>query len=547
MEGSGQGRAGTRFGHYELRRLVGRGGMGEVYEAYDTRKDRTVALKLLPSNLAADADYRRRFSQEAQVAARLQEPHVVPIHDFGEIDGLLYIDMRLVQGVDLAALLREHRRLEPDATLDIVRQVGDALDAAHADGLVHRDVKPGNVLVLPSGFAYLVDFGIATRSDESRLTTDGGAVGSLAYMAPERFSDERLTPACDIYALGCLAYELMTGRAPFRRETFTAIMHAHLHEEPTPASALRPDLPAAINQVIARAMAKDPSQRHASARALALDLARATGTGQLVAPGSAIGEVTGRSSRPAPRATAPAAPPPPRHPLPVAPMVSTAPQGRRSLGLAIGIGTAAVLVGAGGVAAFDGLTGDRGAAPAPAAHSGQPVARQPGQTTAGAGSTSSSETTSAPGSTSTSAPSPTSTTVTRTATVTSSPSSTRESSSSTSGTAPDVGPTISPGAGYDWQGWDESDARCNHDDRAVAVASAQGTRISICEVSLGGRTYYRATRNGDPIELDDPVASNGGWTVTNRSYRYRVGPDALTVTHDGEVIVDETLDTYVTP
>src|SRR5258705_2633717 len=169
--------------------------MGEVYRAYDTAKDRTVALKLLRAELSADAGFQERFRRESRIAARLQEPHVIPVHDFGEINGVLYIDMRLVEGNNLHAELREKGPLDPARAASIVGQVAAALDAAHAGGLVHRDVKPENVLLTPNDFAYLVDFGIPHLGGDTRLTSAAPAHGSCAYMAPERFTGGSMSPA----------------------------------------------------------------------------------------------------------------------------------------------------------------------------------------------------------------------------------------------------------------------------------------------------------------------------------------------------------------
>ncbi|WP_431950566.1 protein kinase domain-containing protein [Nocardia lijiangensis] len=256
---------GSEFGPYRLVRLIGRGGMGEVFEAYDTGKDRVVAIKVLPERLAEDPVYRERFRRESHVAARLKEPHVIPIHDYGEIDGHLYIDMRLVEGENLRAVLRERAPLAPATAVELIRQVAAALDAAHADELVHRDIKPDNILTTPDGFAYLVDFGIAHSSTAEGLTADGSAIGSFHYMSPERFSSRVVTQAADIYALGCVLYECLTGVRPFPADTDGEVMRAHMVEPPPRPSKLRPEISAAMDAVIARALAKDPAARFDSA------------------------------------------------------------------------------------------------------------------------------------------------------------------------------------------------------------------------------------------------------------------------------------------
>ncbi|WP_280295218.1 serine/threonine-protein kinase [Nocardia abscessus] len=256
---------GSRFGPYRLDRLIGRGGMGEVFEAYDTVKDRTIALKVLPERLHDDPVFRERFRRESHVAARLQEPHIIPIHDYGEIDGRLFIDMRLVGGDSLRALLTERAPLEPERAIAIVRQVAAALDAAHADGLVHRDIKPDNILLTPDGFAYLVDFGIAQSASAESLTSTGSAIGSFHYMAPERFHSRAVTPAADIYALTCVLYECLTGSRPYPKDTEAQIVSAHLFEPPPRPHSSRPGLPARLDAVVARGMAKDPQARYGTA------------------------------------------------------------------------------------------------------------------------------------------------------------------------------------------------------------------------------------------------------------------------------------------
>ncbi|MEV0293772.1 protein kinase [Nocardia sp. NPDC050710] len=261
--------AGSQFGPYRLDRLIGRGGMGEVYQAYDTKRDRVVAIKVLPGHLAEDEVYRERFRRESHCAARLKEPHVIPIHDYGEIEGHLFIDMRLVEGSNLRAVLRDEAPLAPGRAVDLIRQVAAALDAAHADDLVHRDVKPDNILTTPGGFAYLVDFGIAYSSAESGLTSDGSAVGSFHYMAPERFTSRVITGAADIYALTCVLYECLTGARPFPAGTDGAIMRAHLAEPVPRPSLIRREVPIGFDEVIERGMAKNHAERFATAGELA--------------------------------------------------------------------------------------------------------------------------------------------------------------------------------------------------------------------------------------------------------------------------------------
>ncbi|MDT5218405.1 MAG: serine/threonine kinase PknH [Mycobacterium sp.] len=256
--------AGTRFGPYLLRRVLGRGGMGTVYEAEDTAMDRVVALKLISGSYAQDKDYRQRLQREARIAGRLQDPHVVPIHSTGEIDGHLYVDMRLINGTDLETVLKQSGPLQPAKAVAVVRQIASALDAAHAAGVLHRDVKPGNILITADDFAYLVDFGIANAATEQKLTQMGDVLGTWTYMAPERFRGDpaEVTASADTYALACVLFEALTGEPPFTGDTAT-LVGAHL-TEPVPRVSSRLGLPPGLDDVIARGMAKRPEDRYAT-------------------------------------------------------------------------------------------------------------------------------------------------------------------------------------------------------------------------------------------------------------------------------------------
>jgi serine/threonine kinase PknH len=260
-------RVGTTFGKYTITGVLGKGGMGEVYEAYDNEIGRAVALKIIKSQFADDRSYRMRFERESHAVAKLQEPHVIPIHAYGEIDGCLFIDMRLVRGADLLSLL-EKEPLDPNRAVGIITQIAAALDAAHAEGLIHRDVKPQNVIVTSADFAYLVDFGIAEVIGDTRLTVAGSKIGSFAYMAPERFGDQQITPAVDVYALTCVLYESLTGQLPFPGGSQEALIVAHLGSPPPRPSLVNPRVPPAFDDVIARGMAKEADDRYGSAGAL---------------------------------------------------------------------------------------------------------------------------------------------------------------------------------------------------------------------------------------------------------------------------------------
>lgn len=345
-------RTGTTLGPYAIEELLGRGGMGQVYRATDTRKGRTVALKLLNPEFADDQVFRDRFLRESRVAARMNDPHVVPIHDWGEIDGLLFIDMRLVTGRDLHAILVEQGTLAPERAVAILGQVADALDAAHLDGLVHRDVKPDNVLIDARDFTYLADFGLAQGTADTRLTTAGTAIGSFGYMAPERFGADEVGAAGDIYALACVLYECIAGTQPFASATnLERLIAAHLNAEP-------PRTGTALDPVIARGMAKNPRDRYPSAGAL-IDAARAA-----LAPHTAppIGHTTERPAAMNPAVVNPASYSPTevaagsgaRHfePYPYAPQHHPQTPTRRSPVVAILVAIAVLLTGGIGVGAW---------------------------------------------------------------------------------------------------------------------------------------------------------------------------------------------------
>ncbi|WP_433783330.1 protein kinase domain-containing protein [Actinomycetospora sp. CA-101289] len=267
----------TMVGPYRLEHLIGRGGMGEVHRAADTRKnDRLVAVKLMSREIT-DPEFEERFRREADAAARLRNPHVIPIHDYGEVDGRLFLEMALVEGVDLAAELRRRGPLPPTRAVRLVGQIGSALDTAHRNQLVHRDVKPSNILLLDQHdgpddevYAYLVDFGIAQSMAATSVTATGTALGTAPYMAPERFthpatSDHRV----DVYALGCVLHEALTGSAPFPGHDFPSLMYAHLSSPAPQPSRLRAGIPGELDIVISRALAKSPAERYSSAGELA--------------------------------------------------------------------------------------------------------------------------------------------------------------------------------------------------------------------------------------------------------------------------------------
>ncbi|WP_327114147.1 serine/threonine-protein kinase PknD [Nocardia sp. NBC_01730] len=267
------------FGRYRLLSLLGQGGMGQVWRAHDSLTNRVVALKVLPERFADDEQLRERFRRECRAVAQLTEPHVIPIHDFGDIDGRLYLNMRLIEGTDLRKVISREGALSPRRAVAIITQVAGALQAAHDAGLVHRDVKPTNILLGVDEFASLIDFGIAHAADDRTLTTIGETIGTVAYMAPEEIGAEVKPDArVDVYALTCVLYECLTGRPPFASAAgVQGVIAHHLHTPPPRPSTTTPDVPSAFDAVIAKGMAKNPDDRYQTVRELAAAACAAVG------------------------------------------------------------------------------------------------------------------------------------------------------------------------------------------------------------------------------------------------------------------------------
>src|SRR5919108_564562 len=271
-------RIGQAFAGYRVEELIGRGGMGAVYRAEDVRLARKVALKLLIPDLAEDERFRERFLRESRLAAAIDHPNIVPIYQAGEIDGVLFIAMRFVEGIDLGRLLTEEKELEPSRVVLIVEQIANALDAAHERALVHRDVKPGNILLFRE-HCYLADFGLTKQTSSiSGLTGTGQLIGTVDYVAPEQVRGEELDGRTDEYALACVAYESLTGSPPFTRGSEVATLWAHVNDRPKRPSELRSDLPRAFDNVLAKALEKSPKDRYQTCGEFGAALRRALPT-----------------------------------------------------------------------------------------------------------------------------------------------------------------------------------------------------------------------------------------------------------------------------
>ena len=259
---------GDEFAGYRIERRLGRGGMGILYLGIEPGLDRRVALKLIAPEAAADEVFARRFAEESRIAASIEHPNVVPIYAAGEEAGVPFIAMRFVAGSDLGVRLAREGRLAPAPAVDLIAQIGNGLDAIHAAGLVHRDVKPANVLLSGGGVehAYITDFGVARNvATQSGLTQTGRFVGTLDYVAPEQISGGAVDARVDVYALGCLLYKLLTGQVPYPRDGEAARLYAHLNDPPPAPSLYAPEVPMALDDVVIRAMSKAPEDRYPSA------------------------------------------------------------------------------------------------------------------------------------------------------------------------------------------------------------------------------------------------------------------------------------------
>jgi eukaryotic-like serine/threonine-protein kinase len=302
----------TVAGRYELLDVLGRGGMGVVYRARDSLLDRVVAVKILPAQYAAEAVLVERFEREARAAARLNHPNIVAVFDTGSDRSARYIVMECVPGVSLAQLLGERGALPVPEAVEIAAQVADALVAAHAAGITHRDIKPGNVMVDPSGRCKVLDFGIARAAADAALTQTTSMLGSAPYMAPEVALGRPTDARSDVYSLGCVVYEMLTDQPPFRGDLAAAVISQHVNVAPRPPSELTPAVPAALDALVMRMLAKDPAERPQAATEVAAAL-RAPSANEAPTAPTAI-------APPPPPPTATGPPPPvraPRRGLPV--------------------------------------------------------------------------------------------------------------------------------------------------------------------------------------------------------------------------------------
>jgi serine/threonine protein kinase len=261
-------RLGDDFAGYRIEGVLGRGGMGVVYRVTDLRLERLAALKVIRPEVSADEQFRRRFYRESQLASSIRHPNVVTIYHAGEAAGVLYVTMELIRGVDLGALIANCGRLAPRLACEVLVQVADALDVAHEHGLVHRDVKPANVLIEDAAavHAYLTDFGLTKRrASDDAITKSDVFLGTVGYAAPEQIRHEAVSTATDIYSLGCVLFAMLTGGPPFRRSSDVETMFAHLNDPAPRVSTSAHNVPPALDRLVERALAKDPNDRYSSA------------------------------------------------------------------------------------------------------------------------------------------------------------------------------------------------------------------------------------------------------------------------------------------
>jgi serine/threonine-protein kinase len=465
--------------------------MGEVWRAHDTVVDRTVAIKTLLPHFAQDKTFEQRFRREARSAARLDDPHVVPIYDVGEIDGRLYVAMRLVNGHDLQTLLRDGP-LRPDRAVGIIGQIASALNAAHAAGLVHRDVKPSNILVTNDDFAYLIDFGIAQDAAATRVTQTDAIVGTLAYMAPERFTTGAADARSDVYSLTCVLHECLTGTQPYPGDSVEQQITGHITLNPPKPSNLNPAIPAVFDDVIARGMAKQPATRFSSAGELAraaTAAAKISESPTMLGPGSRQPPATRQFSARWPNPDGTGDTPYPEHLLVPGPAKSKLGYGRLVL-VAVAV---AAFVAAALIAALLILRNNQAS----------PIASDAKVSTAPSTSDITTE-------------SPT----VRTSLATSRPLL----------TLPDT----------DAQGFVGYPAgRCDPGSTPTVMGRTTQSLVVICE-SGPANYYYRGLRlsDGASIELANAVRSSGGFDVTNPAdgTRYQVRPTGISITSpDGQV------------
>ena len=376
-------RIGDEFAGYRLVSLLGHGGMSIVYRAEHIALERTVALKLLSPRLSDDEDFRERFQRESKVAASLEHPNIIPIYEAGGENGVFYIAMRYVDGADLKTRLKESGQLEAQQVVSFVAQVAAALEAAHARGLIHRDVKPANILIAPgaglegSDHVYLSDFGVAKNTGAAGLTKTGLFVGTAEYASPEQIEGKELDGRADIYSLGCVTYEALTGAPTYEKESEVAMMYAHLLEPPPKLSERRPDLGFPVDEVIAKAVAKSRDDRYARPSEFALALRQAVGANAPVGPetilaGSALTAPAAPAEKPAEPEPTPTEPEP--TPQPTAAAAAGASNRRK---LIVGGGILAVIVAAGVLIPLLALSGGKSSSPETAA------ARSTGAITAG--------------------------------------------------------------------------------------------------------------------------------------------------------------------